>query len=374
MARSYKSATVEGDDSSFILFMFVCVLAVAGPWLIVLFKRMLWSLFGWYKLPLRFACPCENCAGLKGKSKSALKAAWMTKGFALQVCIVAALVYLLVAMANHLAELRGRTTFDPYEVLGISTSASEREVKLAYRKLAIEMHPDKRQNDPEASTQFIRLNRAYSALTDPTAKENYRKYGNPDGPGTFTMGIPIPNFMMQEEYQTYTLIALSTFILVIVPALGWWIYNGVFRFNKHGIYNGNEEKFEEVIDSSMEAADVPAVMSAALEYQEKVQTEDAECEELTKLAGDLETKRGKDATSKDFKIQLLVEAFVNKIPLQSKRLVEEQQYVLLLAPRMLSFLADMAAEGHFKKPVLLEILEFSQAFYQVSRIFSDLVS
>jgi DnaJ-class molecular chaperone len=55
---------------------------------------------------------------------------------------------------------------DPYETLGVSKSASEAEVKSAYRKLAKKLHPDANKHDPKAATRFAELNAAYEIVGD----------------------------------------------------------------------------------------------------------------------------------------------------------------------------------------------------------------
>jgi DnaJ-class molecular chaperone len=55
---------------------------------------------------------------------------------------------------------------DPYQILGVSKSASEAEVKSAYRKLAKKLHPDANKHDPKAATRFAELNAAYEIVGD----------------------------------------------------------------------------------------------------------------------------------------------------------------------------------------------------------------
>jgi DnaJ-class molecular chaperone len=63
-----------------------------------------------------------------------------------------------------------------YEVLGVSKNASEAEIKRAYRKLALQWHPD-RNKDPSANEKFKEINKAYEVLSDPKKKEVYDQYG-----------------------------------------------------------------------------------------------------------------------------------------------------------------------------------------------------
>ena len=55
---------------------------------------------------------------------------------------------------------------DYYETLGVSRDASEEEVRRAFRRLALEYHPD-RNNDESAEEQFKEINEAYQVLNDP---------------------------------------------------------------------------------------------------------------------------------------------------------------------------------------------------------------
>jgi DnaJ-class molecular chaperone len=55
---------------------------------------------------------------------------------------------------------------DPYEVLGVSKSASEAEIKSAFRKLAKKLHPDANKHDPKAASRFAELNAAYEIVGD----------------------------------------------------------------------------------------------------------------------------------------------------------------------------------------------------------------
>lgn len=67
---------------------------------------------------------------------------------------------------------------DYYEVLGVDKSASANDIKKAYRKLAIQYHPDKNPGDKEAEEKFKEAAEAYSVLSDPDKKARYDQFGH----------------------------------------------------------------------------------------------------------------------------------------------------------------------------------------------------
>lgn len=69
---------------------------------------------------------------------------------------------------------------DLYEVLGLQKGADEKQIKSAFRKLAIKYHPDKNPGDKEAEEKFKEINEAYQILSDPQKKAQYDQFGTTD--------------------------------------------------------------------------------------------------------------------------------------------------------------------------------------------------
>ncbi len=66
---------------------------------------------------------------------------------------------------------------DYYEILGVTRGATADEIKKAYRKKALQYHPDRNPNDPEAEKKFKEISEAYETLSDAQQKEMYDRYG-----------------------------------------------------------------------------------------------------------------------------------------------------------------------------------------------------
>lgn len=73
------------------------------------------------------------------------------------------------------------------------------EIKKAYRKLSLVYHPDKNPDDPLATAKFILITKAYNCLTDETMKATCLKFGNPDGPGSFSVAVALPSFLLRKD-------------------------------------------------------------------------------------------------------------------------------------------------------------------------------
>ncbi|WWD07270.1 hypothetical protein V865_005367 [Kwoniella europaea PYCC6329] len=83
-----------------------------------------------------------------------------------------------------------------YEVLGLDSQCTTEEVKKAYRRLAIKLHPDKNRDDPDAEEKFKQISIAYQVLSDPELRHKYNEFGQKNGGG---VAEPAGGFQDPEE-------------------------------------------------------------------------------------------------------------------------------------------------------------------------------
>jgi molecular chaperone DnaJ len=82
---------------------------------------------------------------------------------------------------------------DYYEILGVNQSATDQEIKSAYRRLAVKYHPDKNPNDASAEEKFKEAAEAYSVLQDAEQRRRYNRFGHAGvsaGAGAGNWGAP----------------------------------------------------------------------------------------------------------------------------------------------------------------------------------------
>lgn len=79
-----------------------------------------------------------------------------------------------------------------YEILGVPKTATDKEIKTAYRKLALQYHPDKNKGNKDAEKKFSEINSAYEVLSDARKRGQYDQFGSVPGNGGFGGGGGFP--------------------------------------------------------------------------------------------------------------------------------------------------------------------------------------
>jgi translocation protein SEC63 len=152
-----------------------------------------------------------------------------------EIFIAAVLFYLLVVCIWKGSEIKSFKSFDPYEILEIDPSATEQEIKKAYKTLAKKYHPDFNPGDPDAQNKFIILNQAYRCLTDDEVKEKCKAFGNPDGANNYQVGIALPSALLNKKNRSIILALFFLVLLVFLPITIWMWYSEKEKYDGFGV-------------------------------------------------------------------------------------------------------------------------------------------
>jgi curved DNA-binding protein len=92
---------------------------------------------------------------------------------------------------------------DYYKSLGIGKTASDGEIKKAYRKLAMKYHPDHTKGDKTAEEKFKKISEAYAVLSDPEKRKQYDTYGSADFQQRFSQEDIFRNFDFSDIFKEF---------------------------------------------------------------------------------------------------------------------------------------------------------------------------
>nr|VZI16014.1 unnamed protein product [Spirometra erinaceieuropaei] len=172
---------------------------------------------------LKKRCQCPPCQVKRNTLRSTtckkqVKRCAIKTAFLVAWCFLFLLIFKLSKIEGHVP------AFDPFLELSIDRDASPAEIKKAYKALSLIHHPDRGGEEQK----FIRIYKAYAALTDETAKKNWQEYGNPDGPEAINFGIALPKWMIKKENNFLVVGAYALVFMFILPLVVclWW-YNSM---------------------------------------------------------------------------------------------------------------------------------------------------
>ncbi|CAJ0949469.1 unnamed protein product, partial [Mesorhabditis belari] len=251
--------------------------------------------------------------------------------------------------------------YDPYAILGLDAGADVAEVKKKYRDLSKKHHPD-RGGDP---IEFDKIAKAYQALTDDEARENWEKYGNPDGPTAKTFGIALPKWLVSKEYGLWVLAFYGLIFMIVLPVgVGFWWYNSI-KYNHDKVLLDTTQLFFYFLHKTpkMEINRMLMVLTGALEvwkeHNKEIverETDDFTLPTLMKHYPNLGENKKEKPLSFPYalKARILAYAYLGRHDLENDDLDVDQRYiisrVLRLVEEMISCTQQLTFYSQAKVP------------------------
>ncbi|GAA6014793.1 hypothetical protein JCM10207_002182 [Rhodosporidiobolus poonsookiae] len=324
------------------------------------------------------------CKGWNRKTAEARRASG-SKGILTLRHFLLAVGWVAFAVVVHQAsQIQGEgAQFDPFAILGVSSSSTEKQIKKHYRKLSLKFHPDKlvladNQTKEEADNHFVELTKAYKALTDETSRHNYELYGHPDGKQEFSQGIALPSWIVEGKNSIWVIGAYALVLVVLLPVLvGRWWY-GARKVTKDGVLNSTAAKFfkalkEEttypqlldVLASSDEFATDPRLLKLRKSLGKGAVDEYARLNSTVREG--IDGKEGWEGYEKwtpaQKRARVFLAAYMLRIPVKDSNLQQEKYLTATIALPLCAGLASIAL-AHNWLSVYISIVHLQQFILQ----------
>lgn len=208
----------------------------------------------------------KKAEALKKESKG-LSTLFTSQGFLINlgftIVLTIVFIWLLVSVSTD-GEVN---SFDPFVILEIDSGADSKVVKKAYRSLSLKYHPDKNPGDRAAEAKFMMFSKAYEALTDEAARNNWEKFGNPDGKQSLEVSIGLPSFLLDSEYRNLVLLMYLLFIVGVIPFVVYTYYSKSSKFGEKDIMYDTYSWFQNTLNEHSLTKWLPETMAASAEFR-----------------------------------------------------------------------------------------------------------
>ncbi|XP_022178428.1 translocation protein SEC63 homolog [Myzus persicae] len=297
-------------------------------------------------------CYCPGCRKKKLVLQSTKPWELMKRTF-IKVIIIAGWV-LLAFLAYKVSQFDYESaSFDPYDILNVPIGTSEKVIKKAYRRLSLIYHPDKETGDEK---KFMKLTKAYQALTDDESRKNWEKYGNPDGPGAMSFGIALPSWIVEKENSVWVLGLYALVFMIALPTtVGMWWYKSI-RYSGDKVLLETSRMYYYFLhkSNSIPLKRVIMILSASLEFEKKYNSEiverssdEHEMPQLIKQLYNFGEKAQKEpplSYNYSIKARALIHAHLSRLVLKADTLDLDRMYIVKKCPYLIQEMVGVVSQ------------------------------
>eukprot|EP00486_Rosalina_sp_Unknown_P015480 CAMPEP_0201595974 /NCGR_PEP_ID=MMETSP0190_2-20130828/192805_1 /ASSEMBLY_ACC=CAM_ASM_000263 /TAXON_ID=37353 /ORGANISM="Rosalina sp." /LENGTH=607 /DNA_ID=CAMNT_0048056153 /DNA_START=2205 /DNA_END=4025 /DNA_ORIENTATION=- len=253
--------------------------------------------------------------------------------------------------------------------------------------MSLKYHPDKCTKEPlnlpeaKCKDMFIMVRKAYETLTDEQTKDNYEKYGNPDGYKGTSVTIGLPSWLTHKDNEL-AILSVYFFALIILVAVVWTWWNHSNKFHKSGVYKRSIDIYWRFIKQDMRLRHLLDILSASAEYRildvniptditdekfKDFQLLEREILSIAKKRGGADPNRQEidNIFSESYarKAAALLHAHLMGMQIP-KTLYGEYMLVLQEAPRLLDVMIDMTVSRERFWAQTMQLIQLKQAIIQ----------
>ncbi|XP_068933204.1 translocation protein SEC63 homolog isoform X2 [Petaurus breviceps papuanus] len=228
--------------------------------------------------------------------------------------------------------------------------ATVAEIKKQYRLLSLKYHPDKGGDE----VMFMRIAKAYAALTDEESRKNWEEYGNPDGPQATSFGIALPAWIVDQKNSILVLLVYGLAFMVILPVVvGSWWYRSI-RYSGDQILIRTTQIYTYFVykTRNMDMKRLIMVLAGASEFDPQYNkdatsrpADNIQIPQLIREIGGINLKKNEPPLTCPYSLKarvlLLSHLARMKIP---ETLEEDQQFILKKCPALLQEMVNVICQ------------------------------
>ncbi|KAI1316593.1 secretory subunit [Mortierella claussenii] len=320
-------------------------------------------------------CPCEACQ----RKASHAPAPRKTSGVGKKVIAIVLgwTLFAFVAYQAYNTPSPEVIRWNPFDILGVADSASPKQIKSAYRGLSKIWHPDKVKSDlrEEADAKMAEINKAYETLTDDATRENWEKYGHPDGSrNSMTMSIALPPWLVEAHNNFWVLSAYGIVCGLMLPYFigKWWYRSG--NYTKDKIRTRTMGIFFKQLKETTNPKEIVEILALADEFKEDIVSRPSDEAALEKLGVQvdiaLESRNGekfeytkKTTAPSALKVLTLLYAHTLNVPVEDKDLAQDQVDITSKALHLIHGMIQITTARQWLS-VSLFLMDMSQILVQ----------
>ncbi|KAH7930315.1 translocation protein sec63 [Leucogyrophana mollusca] len=330
------------------------------------------SALGSNKLDVGNGCQCQPCIDRRNQIRKRDQGSFLKPKIGRRAIFIAlgwsSIAFLAYKAAN--TSNPESKVYNPFEILGLSTGVSEKEIKSHFKKLSRIYHPDKvkataNETLEDIANKFVDITKAYKSLTDETIRRNWEQYGHPDGRQEVSMGIALPKWIIEGKNNIWVLGVYGILFGGALPALvgRWWF--GSRQKTKDGIHASTAAAFFRSIKETSGMNEVIGTLGKAYNWETAALSAGAHQRELEKLDEQIDSKLGQEwrdvkhlaetngvLHGTERKALILLYAHFLRLSLPSAAMEQEQTKLLLQAPLLLNALLGISAARNWLSPTL----------------------
>ncbi|KAK7051395.1 secretory subunit [Paramarasmius palmivorus] len=317
-------------------------------------------------------CQCQPCVEQRKRIEKREKGSLLNPKLSKKTIFVLSGWTLLAFLVYKVAGAKyDNKIYDPFEILGIKSDATEKEIKSMFKGLSKKYHPDKvkataNETIEAIQNRFVEITKAYKSLTDETIRKNWEQYGNPDGRQETSMGIAIPRWLVEAQNNGWVLGFYGLLFGGALPAVvgRWWF--GSRQKTKDGINARSAAAFFKTLKEDSRMDEVVGALGKAFQWEQPNVSlkaeEKAELERLEKLISEQAGKSweivksivGVDESAKDSRRRsmTLLYAHLLRLDINKYSLKEEQTQILLQTPILLNALLSVSVSRNWLVPTV----------------------